>query len=226
MPSTRVIAAVLLLCAGVNSQWGSRFAAQQFADGVWDVSVHEAPVGDPGLYGKTSSGKLRVRGVGGYSLAESYTNDGTSLAFKIHWSSGSEGQLTHRSAEDLSSRIHESVGSMEEDEEAAASYSWSSPVAFAFRTLANGIATAQGPVTGGGDQFHINAVSDSHVVMTVTMREGAVFPSWKVFTVTANRVGSGGSSYSGGPSWVSAYSGFLIPITFVISRMVQDRQGM
>jgi len=213
----------------VMGQWGSRFEAQNFIQGRWDVAVHEASVGDAGQYGRVSEGKMRVRRMGGSRSVAEFHTSGRDFVLKIAWTSSSDGEVQFRDAPDLSSSVYGSLddANEEEEEENAGSYSWSNAIPFTFRKTANGISTSQGQILGGGDQFHLNAVSDSQFVLTMTTREGKIFPTWKVYTITAQQEGrSGSSSHAVGSSWISAYSAFLIPITFVISRVVQERQNL
>ena len=141
------------------------------------------------------------------------------------WSSGGDGSVVYRTSPAAATRAYESASSTEVEEDPDADTSWSQEVPFSFRSAVQGIATAQGPVFGSGDQFHVSAVGDNHIVATISMREG-VFSSWQLYTISATRDGYGGGSSYSGSSLISAYSAFLIPFTFVISRMVQDRHGL
>ena len=90
--------------------------------------------------------------------------------------------MVYRASPAAATRAYESADSTEvEDVDDGDAAAWSREVPFSFRCAVQGVATAQGPVFGGGDQFHVSAVGDTHLVATLSLREG-LFSSWQIYT--------------------------------------------
>eukprot|EP00657_Telonema_sp_P-1_P007971 TRINITY_DN28409_c0_g1_i1.p1 TRINITY_DN28409_c0_g1~~TRINITY_DN28409_c0_g1_i1.p1 ORF type:complete len:252 (-),score=54.19 TRINITY_DN28409_c0_g1_i1:83-838(-) len=184
--------------------------------GEWSVTRQDVPVGSTGS-GTTEQGTLKVwiqagHVVGEYVPTDSYSS-GSEMLFKIA-NPGSDGALVYRVPE-----VEEGSEDREEAPGGFESTDWSAGIQYSFHRSGS-VVSSHAPLIGGGDFYHLTLLQTNHFVLTIYTKSGGMFSSWKVVSITGERLGApGGSSHS----WWVRWSGVLALGMFAMSRVLQSK---
>jgi len=202
--------------------------------GDWRVTYHEAPLGDTAAQAEQHRGKLRVWPHRSHLVAEFTPSASTAeeIIFKIA-SPGTSGQLHFRVPENTAAapKADEAAEDASAEEAHNAAFDndgdgWSAPIAFDVKR-AGEVMTAQGPLHGGGDLYQLSLVSGEHFVMTLLLKSGGMFASYKVMTITGERDGDSGSgrssSSTSSSSWMMQWAPVMAMLLFAVSRIIQSK---